>query len=232
MMIFDPMYLILVFLPGLVISGLAGIYVKSTFSKFSQIRSAAGYTGAQAAYEMLRRAGVSNVKIEMTNGFLGDHYDPTSRTLRLSRDVYSKQSLAAVGVACHEAGHALQHAHGYGPLKMRTALVPAAAFGSNLAYIFIFMGLMFRAPQMYFLGALVFLLAVVFSIITLPVEWDASARAKRAMVTNGVVTAREQDGAAKVLNAAFMTYIAAAVTSVLTLLYFLLRSGILGGGDD
>jgi Zn-dependent membrane protease YugP len=230
-MIFDPLYLILVFLPGLVLSGLASMYVKSTFNRFSRIRSGQGYTGAQAAYEMLKRAGVSNVGIEQTGGFLGDHYDPRTRTLRLSRNVYASQSLAAVGVACHEAGHALQHAHGYGPLKLRTALVPAAAVGSNMAYIFVFMGMLFRAPQLYFLGALVFAAAVIFSIITLPVEWDASARAKRALVTNGIVTPQEQTAAAKVLNAAFMTYIAAAVTAVLTLLYYLLRSGVLGGDE-
>lgn len=231
MMVFDPLYLILVFLPGLVLSGLATIYVKSTFNQYSRVRSGNGYTGAQAAQEMLRRAGVNNVNIEVTGGFLGDHYDPRVRTLRLSRNVFSSQSLAAVGIACHEAGHALQHAQGYGPLKLRTALVPATAVGSNLAYAFIFMGLLFRAPQLYLLGAIVFLVAVVFSIVTLPVEWDASTRAKHALVANGVLTPQEQGGAAKVLNAAFLTYLAAALTSVLTLIYFLLRSGVLGGDD-
>lgn len=227
----DPLYL-LIMLPGLLLSIWASMYTKSTFAKFSQVRAMRGYTGAQAAHEMLTRNGVRDVTIELTRGFLSDHYDPRTKTLRLSRDVYHGQSLSAVGVACHEAGHALQHAHGYLALGLRTALVPAASIGSNFSYFILIFGFLLRSQPLVLVGIFLFSLAVLFTLITLPVEWNASARAKKAMVTTGMVSPQEQQGAAAVLNAAFMTYVAGAVSAVLMLLYYLLRSGLLGGGDD
>ena len=189
-------------------------------------------TGAQAARQMLSDQGIDDVKIEPVRGFLSDHYDPMSRTLRLSPDVYGSRSLSAIGVACHEAGHALQHASGYAPLSIRSALVPMANIGSNAAYIFLIMGMMFSAPGLIKVGALVFLAVVAFALVTLPVEWNASARAKKLMVSSGIVGYQEATSAGKVLDAAFMTYVAAAVSALLTLIYYLLRAGLLGGGDD
>ena len=187
-------------------------------------------TGAEAAQRLLAGQGVNDVTIEQVDGFLSDHYDPRTKTLRLSPDVYGSQSLSAIGVACHEAGHALQHAQGYAWLGMRTALVPATQFGSTGSYIFIMLGMFMRFPGLILIGAVLFSVTVVFSIVTLPVEWDASARAKRLMAWSGIVSYNEQQDAAKVLNAAFMTYVASAVTALLMLLYYLIRAGVLGGG--
>jgi Zn-dependent membrane protease YugP len=227
----DPMYLLFA-LPGLLLSLWASFYTRSTFAKYSRIPSGRGLTGAEAARQMLDRHGVRNVTIERTGGMLSDHYDPRTRTLRLSQGVYSSPSLAAVGVACHEAGHALQHAHNYAFLGLRSALVPVTGIGSNLSYAFIIGGMLFRSNALILAGALLFSLAVLFSIVTLPVEWNASARAKRAMVESGIVTDREVGAAGQVLNAAFLTYVAAAVSSLLILLYYLMRAGVLGGRRD
>lgn len=219
----DPLYYLFA-IPGLILSMIASMYVKSAFAKYSRIKSARGLTGAQAAYEMLLRSGVTDVKIEPVNGFLSDHYDPTSRTLRLSPDVFHSSSLAAIGVACHEAGHALQHASNYTWLGLRSSLVPVASFGSNFAYILFFLGMFINSTMLVNLGLILFTGAVAFTIVTLPVEWNASARAKVAMVDNGIVTAAEREDAGTVLNAAFLTYVAAAVSAILTLLYYILRS--------
>jgi Zn-dependent membrane protease YugP len=169
------------------------------------------------------------VTIERTRGFLNDHYDPSTRTLRLSPDVYGSDSLSAIGVACHEAGHAIQHARHYAPLALRTSLVPVASFGSNFSYVLIFIGFLLHSSGLIMAGLILMTAAVVFTIVTLPVEWNASARAKKAMVAAGVVSEQESQGAADVLNAAFLTYVAAVVSAVMTLLYYLLRSGVLGG---
>ncbi len=228
---FDPLYWMLA-LPGLLLSMLASFYVKSAFSQYSRVRSQRGLTGAEAAAAMLQRAGVYDVRIERVGGFLSDHYDPTAKTLRLSPDVYGSESLAAIGVACHEAGHALQHADNYAWLGLRTSLVPLASFGSNFSYILFFIGLFLKSMIMVKIGVLLFAAAVLFTIVTLPVEWNASARAKVAMVNGGIVTDDERNAAASVLNAAFLTYVAGAVSAILTLLYFLLRSGLLGGRRD
>ncbi len=225
---FDPLYFALM-LPGLLLSLWATYYTKSTFSRYSQVAASRGLSGAQAASLMLARQGIDTVGIEPSHGFLSDHYDPRTRTLRLSPQVYQGRSLAAVGIACHEAGHALQHANHYAPLGLRTALVPAVNVGSNLSYWFFLVGYFIRFQPLMLLGIGLFLLAVVFSLVTLPVEWNASARAKQAMVAAGLVTPPERRGAAAVLNAAFLTYVAAAVSSLLMLLYYLLRSGLLGG---
>jgi Zn-dependent membrane protease YugP len=230
-MFFDPVYLLFV-APGMIFALIATYKVKSTFAHYSKMSAGSGLTGAQAARLMLSKNGVTNVTIERADGFLSDHYDPTSRTLRLSSGVYDSPSLSAIGVACHEAGHALQHASAYMWLGLRSALVPATQFGSMGSYIFFLLGMFMNNPKMYLIGIILFSITVVFSIITLPVEWDASARAKRLMVMSGIVTYQEQEDAARVLNAAFLTYVASAVTALLTLLYYLFRSGLLGGRRD
>lgn len=222
-MFFDPLYLLFA-IPGLIVAGLASFYVKSTFSEYSHFRASSGLTGAEAAEQMLHSAGIYDVRIERTEGFLSDHYDPSNHTLRLSPGVYDSDSLSAVGVACHEAGHALQHAAGYGPLGLRSALVPVTNISSWLSYIVILAGFIFQSGGMVMFGAVLFSAVVVFSIVTLPVEWDASARAKQLMVTAGIVSAAERDSAGKVLNAAFLTYVAAVLSSLLTLLYYLVRA--------
>ena len=222
-MFFDPLYLLFA-IPGLIIAGLASLYVKATFSEYSRYSASSGLTGAEAAAQMLRSAGIYDVNIERVEGFLSDHYDPSSKTLRLSPGVYDSASLSAIGVACHEAGHALQHAASYGPLGLRSALVPVTNISSFLSYIVIIAGFIFQSGGMVMLGAILFSAVVVFSIVTLPVEWDASSRAKQLMVTAGIVSAPERDSAGKVLNAAFLTYVAAVLSSLLTLIYYLVRA--------
>jgi len=223
----DPVYFIFA-IPGLLLALWATIMTKTTFAKYSEINASSGLTGAQAAEKMLASCGIHNVKIEQTEGFLSDHYDPTCATLRLSPDVFNGTSLSSVGVACHEAGHALQHAASYFPLHIRSGLVPITNSASILSYVVIMLGFIL-SPKLILLGAILFSVAVLFSLVTLPVEWDASARAKRMMVSCGIVSEEERDMAGKVLNAAFMTYVASAVTSLLTLLYYLWRAGIFGG---
>jgi len=220
---------LLFMLPGLILAGLASLYTHMTFNKYSRRRSASGHTGAEAAQMLLDAEGIADVRIESVGGFLSDHYDPASKTLRLSPAVYQSDSLSAIGVACHEAGHAIQHARSYGPLALRSLLVPAAQFGSPISCIVIVLGFMLSSLALVKVGILVFSLAVLFTIVTLPVEWNASTRAKALMTSAGIVTRQEQEMAGKVLNAAFLTYVAAAITSLLQLLYFLMRAGLLGG---
>jgi len=187
----------------------------------------------EAANLMLQRAGVTNCRIEPIGGRMSDHYDPRDRTLRLSEPVYNERSISAIGVACHEAGHALQHAQGYKWLQMRSSMVPITNIASKMSMPVLMVGMMMLslAPVLgqwvVLAGVALFAAAVVFSVITLPVEWDASARAKTAMVNAGFVNAEEASGANKVLNAAFLTYLASAIASIMTLLYYLHRSGLL-----
>ena len=228
---FDPLYFVFL-APGLALSLYATFRTKSTFSKYAKIGSRSGLTGAQAAQLMLNKHGVSGVRIERSGGFLSDHYDPREKALRLSEDVYSSQSLSAIGVACHEAGHAMQDAHGYAMLNLRTALVPATNFSSTFAYIVMIAGFFLQMAGLILIGVGLFTVGVVFSLITLPVEWDASRRARIAIDEAGMLSPEESRHASKVLNAAFLTYVAAAVTSLLTLLYYLFRLGIFGGGDE
>jgi len=223
MMYFDPVYLLFA-LPGMILAILAQIFVKSTFARYKQVRASSGMSGAQAAHQMLSFAGVHSCRIEPVQGFLTDHYDPSSKTLRLSPEVFNGTDLSAIGVACHEAGHAIQHAESYTWLSLRSTLVPLANFGSHFSYILFIAGYLFSAPALINLGLLLFSLAVLFTIVTLPVEWNASSRAKRLMVTSGVISAREAAQAGSVLNAAFMTYVAAAVQALSTLLYYFFRS--------
>ncbi len=230
-MFFDPVYLIFM-LPGLILAGLASFFTHSTFNKYSNVGSSSGMTGAEAARRLLETAGIYNVSIEHVNGMLSDHYDPTSRTLRLSDSVYGSSSLSAIGVACHEAGHAIQHATNYAPLGMRSALVPAANLGSSGSYFILLIGFIFQSQMLMLVGIALFSLAVLFTLVTLPVEYNASARAKQLMVSSGIVSRYEASQAGAVLNAAFMTYVASAVSALLTLLYYLFRSGLLGGRSD
>jgi uncharacterized protein len=225
-MFFDPLYLIIV-MPALLLSIYAQIKVKSTYSKFSKMPTFRGVTGAQAAQEILRASGVSGVNIELTRGFLSDHYDPRTKVLRLSESVYAGNSIASVGVAAHEAGHALQHAQGYMPLKMRSTLVPISSLGSNLAWPLLMIGFIFTSQSLILAGILFFSLAVLFQIITLPVEFNASSRALIALPATGILSESEVKGARKVLSAAALTYVAAATAALLQLLYFLLRAGLL-----
>lgn len=229
MFFFDPLYFVFL-LPGLLLSLWASARTKSAFNKWGKVRAA--MSGARAARKMLDQAGLYNVKIERAHGFLSDHYDPRARCLRLSPDVHDRASIAAVGVACHEAGHAIQHAREYAPLQMRTALVPLAGIGSNLSWIVITAGIFLALTDLVYLGILLFSATVIFQLVTLPVEFDASKRAKELVVDFGILMPHERVGVDKVLNAAAWTYVAAAVSSIFTLLYFLLRAGLLGGSDD
>ncbi len=212
--------------PALLLSLWASFRTKSAFNKYQKVRTARGLTGAQAAHEMLQRAGIFDVKIVQTQGFLSDHYNPVNKTLALSPPVYQSNSVSAIGVACHEAGHAIQHATKYAPLWLRSALVPMANIGSTLSYFIILAGLLLLQSQttVYF-GILLFSAVVLFQLVTLPVEYDASARAKRLAVENGIILPQEREGMDRVLNAAALTYVAAAVSSVMTLLYYLMLAG-------
>lgn len=227
-MIFDPMYFVFI-LPGLALSIWASARVKSTFNKYSQVRSLRGFTGAEAAQELLRGAGITDVRIVRSHGVLSDHYNPITKTLALSEPVYNSDSIAALGVATHEAGHAIQHARQYAPLWIRSALVPTANIGSSLGYFVMLIGLFMASTNMVLVGAVLFSAVLLFQIVTLPVEFNASNRAKALVVEQGIVTMQERKGVDAVLNAAALTYVAAAVSTLLTLLYFLWRAGLIGG---
>jgi Zn-dependent membrane protease YugP len=227
-MIFDPMYLLFI-VPGLALSLWASFRVKHAFNKYSRVRPASGLTGAQAAAELLRSAGIADVKIVRAHGVLSDHYNPITKTLALSDQVYGSSTIAAVGVATHEAGHAIQHARHYAPLWLRSALVPTANIGSSIGYFVMLIGLFMSSTNMVLIGAVLFSAVLLFQIVTLPVEFNASSRAKALIVQQGIVSPSERRGVDSVLNAAALTYVAAAVSTLLTLLYFLYRSGLLGG---
>ncbi|MCG3197433.1 MAG: zinc metallopeptidase [Candidatus Omnitrophica bacterium] len=240
MFFFDSLSLT-VFVVSLILSGGAQLLVSRAYRKYREVPASSGLTGAQAAERMLRANGVAGIGIEPVDGMLSDHYDPTHKVLRLSPDVYAGRSLAALGIACHEAGHALQHARGYTPLFLRTAMVPVAAFGTNMGYFFMLIGLMLGAASgvpgigrtIAMIGFGTFLVAVLFSIVTLPVEFDASRRAKRQLVELGFLSGPgETSGVASVLNAAALTYVAAAITSLLLLVEWAIRLGLLGGRSE
>jgi Zn-dependent membrane protease YugP len=232
MMIFNVTYFWMVMVPGLVISGLASWLVHSAFNRYSEVGTSRGFTGAQAAQRLLDHAGIHDVQVVPTNGFLSDHYNPATKQLALSERVYYSNSVAAVGVATHEAGHAIQHARGYVPLWLRSALVPVAGIGSNFSYILLFIGAAMQMMALVYAGIALFSTVLLFQVITLPVEFDASARAKRLVVETGIIDASERTGVDRVLNAAAMTYVAAVITSLLTLIYWLMRAGLLGRRSD
>lgn len=216
----DPTMIIII--PALLLALYAQLRVQSTYAQYSQVPIGNRLTGAQVAQEILRRNGLSGVEIERTEGVLSDHYDPRDRTLSLSSDVYDGVSVAAAGVAAHETGHAIQHARGYAPLALRSAMVPTVQFGSWLAWPIFILGFLFHSGTMIQLGILVFTAFVAFTVVTLPVEFDASARAMRALREEGLVTADELQGVRAVLTAAALTYVAAAAMAILQLLRMLL----------
>jgi len=227
---FDPLYFIFV-APAFVLSLVASFLVKSRFKKYSEVSTRSGMSGLEAAQAVLRSGGVMDVSIERADGFLSDHYDPSHKVLRLSPEVYDGRSISAVGVGAHEAGHAIQHKTRYGMLSARTALVPMASIGSNLSYFILFGGFILNMTGLVYVGIALFSAVVLFQLITLPVEFDASARAKKLLWDTGVITnTSEREGVSAVLNAAALTYVAAAVSAIATLIYYLIRSGILGGG--
>lgn len=219
---FDVYYLILV-LPAFLISLVAGIKVKTTFAKYSSVF--VGVSGAEAARRVLYAAGVTNVQIERVSGNLTDHYDPKSNVIRLSEKVYGANTVSAVGVACHEAGHAIQYAVGYAPIKLRAAIIPACQFGSNFSWIALFIGLIFNFEKLVIAGIVLFSLVVVFQLVTLPVEFNASRRAIAAIRENGILEGRELSGAKRVLTAAAMTYVAALLISLAQFLRLILLFG-------
>lgn len=222
-MFIDPTYIIIM-LPVLIFSLWASFKTKTAFKKYSQVRVMSGQTGAQAAKTLLANAGISDVEIKPVRGMLSDHYNPMTKTLALSQGVYDQSSISAVGVACHEAGHAIQHAQSYAPMWVRSLLVKPANFGSRFGIWAIIIGLIIGATGLFKIGIILFAAAVAFQLVTLPVEFDASARAKRLSVEYGIVSAQEKEGVDKVLNAAAMTYVAAAAASVMQLLYWISRA--------
>ncbi len=228
---FDMTYIVLV-LPFVILSLWASANVNSTFKKYAKQYSARRITGAEAAQRVLSAHGVSNVRIERVGGNLTDHYDPRTNVIRLSDSVYSSTSTAAIGVACHEAGHAVQYAHNYGPIKLRAAIIPVTNLGSRLAMPLILLGLLLStfAEMSYalvYLGIACFGLSLVFQLITLPVEFDASRRAMQTISSAGILTEEEQRGARKTLTAAALTYVAAAAVSLMQLLRLVM---LFGGG--
>jgi len=219
---------ILLLAPALLLAMYAQFKVKSTYRAMSRLHSASGLTGAQVARDMLRKNRIHDVEVEETPGNLTDHYDPRSKTLRLSTDVYHSNSLAALGVAAHETGHAVQHAVGYAPLQLRSAFVPVANFGSSLGIPLFIGGLIFSIPFLQDVGIILFAAAVAFSLITLPVEFNASSRALAQLKSGGYLRADEVGGARKVLQAAALTYVAATAVAAMQLIRLLL----IRGGDE
>ena len=235
MFIFDPRFFIMI-APALLLAFWAQMRVKSTYARGMKID--ARLSGAAAARHILDQDGCQDVRIEETHGTLSDHYDPRHRVLRLSRDVYHNRSASAVGIAAHEAGHALQHAHNYMPLVIRNAAVPAATFGSKGAILMVFIGALLSGGgsalgySLIMLGIAGFACVVFFQLVNLPVEFDASNRAKRILTEYQIVDGEGAQAVRKVLNAAAWTYVAATLQAILTLLYYLMRFGGLGGSDD
>ena len=225
----DPWYILVII--AFLFSMVAQTKVSSTFNKYSRVRNRAGFTGAQVATQMLQNAGIYDVSVQRVAGNLTDHYDPRTKTLRLSQSVYDSMSVAALGVAAHETGHAIQHDVGYAPLALRSFFVPLANFGSRLAIPLILIGFIVAGggSTLVTLGILFFSLSVAFTIITLPVEFNASHRAIDLLVADGFLTSDEIGGAKKVLSAAAMTYVAAAFAAVAQLLRLI---AIFGRRDD
>lgn len=227
---FDGTYVLIIL--AFLISALVSAKMNATFSKYSKVRSYCGMTGAQAAQRILSSAGIYDVRIEHVSGKLTDHYDPSNKVLRLSDAVYGNTSIAAIGVAAHECGHAVQHARNYVPLSVRSAIVPVANFGSQLSWPLFLAGLIFSFRPLLMIGILLFCAALLFQIVTLPVEFNASARALRMLDETGIMGKQEIRGTKKVLRAAAMTYVAAVIGSLLQLLKLLILSGAFRRRDD
>lgn len=216
---------IIIVLPALLLALYAQSKVSSTFNRYSKVYARSGLTAAQAADAIMRQNGITDVRIERVRGNLTDHYDPRARILRLSDGVYDSTSIAALGVAAHEAGHAVQHAQGYMPLEIRNVFAPVASIGSNAAIPLFILGLLFSWEPLVTVGLVCFSFAVVFSLITLPVEFNASSRAVASLSGYGYLSQEETDGAQKVLNAAALTYVASALTAILQLARLFILSG-------
>lgn len=225
-MFFDPTMILLI--PGIILAMYAQGKVQSTYQRYARVAARGGYTGAQVARMILDDNGLENVAIELTPGELTDHYDPRVRKLRLSNNIYHGHSLASLGIAAHEVGHAIQHATGYAPLHIRNNIAPVAQFGSSLSFPLLILGIIMSAPSLVQLGVLLFSGVVLFQLITLPVEFNASSRAMNILATEGFITREEVGGTKQVLSAAALTYVAAALMAALNLVRLLLISGMLG----
>ncbi len=229
MFFFNTNYLIFM-LPAFLLMLIVQLYVNSAYKKWSQIPARSRISGAEAAQRLIRTAGLYDVRIEGASGRLTDHYDPRDKTLRLSQGVYEGRSVASLAIAAHELGHAMQDRDGYFPLRLRSAMVPAVNIGSYLGWILIIIGILLKMTGLAWLGVLVFAGGTVFALATLPVELNASARAKRLLVETGLIVGDdEQGGVNKVLNAAALTYVAALITAVLQLLYYVTLVFGMGG---
>jgi len=225
MFFFDPLYLIFM-IPAFILMSLTSWYVNSSYKKWSQVRTSSGLTGHQAAQRLISTGGMYGLQIQGTPGNLSDHYDPRKKTLYLSQGVANIPSVASVAIAAHELGHAMQDAEDYFPMRIRSALVPMASIGSNLGWILIMIGLILQITQLAWIGILVFSGGAIFALATLPVEFNASARAKELLYSTGIIqTEQERRGVNTVLNAAALTYVAGLVTAVLQLLYLVFRVG-------
>ncbi|RIK32338.1 MAG: zinc metallopeptidase [Anaerolineae bacterium] len=241
-MFFDPTYLLCVALPSMVLMGITSWYVRHAYNKWSQIRASSGLTGADAARQLISRsvnigeagsADLRNVRVMGVGGNLTDHYNPQDKTLYLSPSVANSPSVAAVAVAAHELGHAMQDAEGYAPLRFRSAIVPMVNIGSNLGWILILAGLLLRITEVAWLGVIFFAGGALFALATLPVELNASARAKRLVAEAGIVhTEEEMRGVNQVLNAAALTYVAGLITAVMQLLYYVMLVSGMGRRRD
>lgn len=219
----DSTFILLI--PALILSVYAQGKVNSTFNKYLKVRSNNGYTGAQVARRILDANGLYNIPIQLTNGHLSDHYDPRKKVLRLSNAVYNGSSIASLGVAAHEVGHAIQHDTGYAPLAIRNSIAPIASFGSQASWFLFLIGLFFDITNLMTIGIWFFLAVVIFQLITLPVEFNASSRAITLLDANGFITANEVRPAKKVLSAAALTYVAATVTAITQLLRLIILRG-------
>jgi Zn-dependent membrane protease YugP len=232
MFFFDPLYLIFM-IPAFILMGITSWYVRHAHNKWSQVRATSGLTGHQAAQRLISNGNLYGVQVQGTAGQLTDHYDPRNKTLFLSQGVANSPSVAAVAIAAHELGHALQDAENYFPMTIRSALVPAVNIGSNLGWILIVIGLILQQVNIAWLGVLAFSAGALFALATLPVEFNASARAKELLYATGIIqTEEEQRGVNQVLNAAALTYVAGLVTAVLQLLYYVFLVGGLGRRRD
>lgn len=229
MFFYDPTFLLLI--PALILALWAQVKVSTAFSQYSRVRASAGLTGSQLAMRLLEIAGIYNVRIEAMPGHLTDHYDPRKKVVRLSSSTYASQSVAALGVVAHEIGHAIQDAQKNPLLVFRTILAPVASLGSSLAWILFIMGIIFAMPGLWQFGIALFSLAVLFSLVTLPIEYDASRRALKLLRENLLMSEEELKGVKKVLSAAALTYVAATATAVLQLLRMLLIAGAFGRRD-
>lgn len=227
----DPLYFVFL-APGILLALWAQFRVQSAYARASQLPASSGLSGAEAAEAVLADGRVAGVRIEPTEGYLSDHYSPGEKALRLSPDVYVGRSLASLGIAAHEAGHAIQDARRYPLLVVRGAMVPLASIGSSAAWVLMLIGVLLSSLMLIKLGIVAFATTVVFQLVNLPVEFDASRRARQALLAGGLVTREEDAEVKRVLDAAALTYVAATLTSILTLVYFLFRAGLLGGGSN